>query len=178
MDAHATSAAERKGLIPASYAVAALLLFIGITEFAAQLQGIFAPGEIAWRVGAFGLLSSLVTPVFAIFLAIVTAFLAGHRKTLRILSALATAGAVGLLAITCMFTLDFLQLRPSVQPDISRTFMISSVKAVINLSMMTAVLGFVGFSGWRSSAKIANRSQEAEKATETTGSLLVAGNAR
>jgi chromate transport protein ChrA len=162
----------------AAYAVAALLFLVPISEMGAQLQWHFAPSAIQWRVGVVGLLSGVVSPVFAIFLAAATAYFADHRRTLRAFSALSLLGALLLIGLIITFALDALQLRGNVRPEAARTFNVAALKAVVNLFLMSVALGVVGFTGWRAARWAGKEGRASRKTASAADGALIARTTR
>lgn len=162
---------------PACYATAALLFLIPFSEYGAQLQWTFEFSSVEWRVGAVGLLSALVSPVFALFLAMITAHLLGHTRNLQILAAASILGCILIGGILGIFALDLLQVRAIVIPEMKRAFTVAGIKAVINFSLMFATLGIMGVTGWKAARRAVASETASARGREGSESILLARNA-
>lgn len=152
----------------ALYAVAAMLILVPFVELGGQLAWTMRPDLLNWRAGTAGLLSSLLaTPTFGLFLAIITAFLFGHRWAqigFTVLTGLATVATVGVLAL---FTLDALQLRPGVTAQMQQAFTASTIKASLNFAIISVTLAFISISAFRAG----RWRRKSETATRPSGSM-------
>lgn len=107
------------------------------------------PGDVAWRYGAVGLSSGfLLTPLLGMLVLALGAAYAEHALVLRILAGLGIAGAVVLIGVSVLFTLDALQLRGAVTPAESARFDIGAVKAVGKNVVGAVALGWLGRGSW------------------------------
>jgi hypothetical protein len=97
------------------YVVAALLIAIPLADTILSVMPP-RPGDVAWRFGALGLGGQAVlTPLLGALLALVTAAVFGHRRTLRAVQIVAALAALVFVAASGIFALDALQTRPSIQ---------------------------------------------------------------
>lgn len=125
-----------KALAAAAYAIAAMFVFVPVLELGTQLGWQMHVSALNWRTGAVGLLSgAILTPIFGLFLAVLTASLLDHRWVQRTLGVLAILGGVALLVMVLIFTLDALQLRPAVAANMKRSFDVAAVKAVLSFTV-------------------------------------------
>jgi hypothetical protein len=163
-----------RALAAAAYAISAMLIFIPLMELGSQLGWSAHPSVLNWRTGAVGLLSgAILTPIFGIFIALITASLLGQRWVQRTLGALAALGGLGLLAILVVFTLDALQLRPSVTAAMKRPFDIASLKAVLAFAAGSGTLLCIGYSGLSAARKIPEVAPAARRAGTRENTPLV-----
>jgi hypothetical protein len=127
-------------LAPGAYLVAFLLFFIPFFDATLSL----APFHLAssqWRFGAFGLLSNaLMLPAAGALIAVVTGIAAGHPRALRAFSVLGWLLVVILLASTVLFSLDALQSRRLIRPEMQLSYYVATATAFGKL-----VLGMIAF---------------------------------
>ena len=127
-------------LAPGAYLVAFLLFCIPFFDASLSL----APWHLAnsqWRFGAFGLLSNaLMLPAAGALIAVATGIVAGHARGLRVLSVLGWLLVVILLASTVLFSLDALQSRRLIRPEMQLSYYVASATAFGKL-----VLGMLAF---------------------------------
>jgi uncharacterized membrane protein len=127
-------------LAPGAYLVGFLLFFIPLFDASLSL----APWHLAssqWRFGAFGLLSNaLMLPAAGALIAVATGVVAGHPRVLRVLAVLAWLFVVVLLASTVLFSLDALQSRRLIRPEMQLSYYVASATAFAKL-----VLGMLAF---------------------------------
>ena len=128
-------------LVPASYVVA--LLFV-LGPIADSLTNVW-PWQLdneQWRFGLVGVSSNyLVSVVFGLLMAAVIAGAAEQRTMLRVVGALAGAGAAVLVLVLAAFALDTIQLRGYVREEQVPMFKIGAVKTF--LKVLTASLALV-----------------------------------
>jgi ABC-type transport system involved in multi-copper enzyme maturation permease subunit len=123
------------------YVAAFMLAAIPLVEVGAQLGFTGHPSSLVWRTGTVGLLSSaLLTPAFGLILAVVTAYVFEHTVTHRILSVLSGFVAVALFVVTALFVLDAFQLRPTLKPELTRSFTLAMAKALLNFGLVSVSL--------------------------------------
>lgn len=137
--------------VKALYPVGALLIIAAVSEPLLQIWP-FRPGELRWRFGAVGLMSGAVLgTLFGLVWIMAVAAILDHRRTLRAAAVVSLAGAVVLVVVAGLFSLDFLQLRSSVNPELRGTLDLTVLRAlaVLGISISTAV--GLGIGGWRSS---------------------------
>ena len=137
-------------LAPAAYLVAFALVAIPI--FDASMTA-FPPHlhDARWRFGAVGLISNAVLfPALGSLIAIGTAASLGHARTQRILGILAFLVALACLGGLGTFTLDALQTRAAVRPELHLSYAVASTTAGVKLvvAMLTfCALGIAGVRG-------------------------------
>ncbi|MFW6078227.1 MAG: hypothetical protein ACODAE_01310 [Gemmatimonadota bacterium] len=144
------SAVER--FAGAAYFVCALLVLLPAADFLANVWP-WAPGDIEWRYGAYGLLSGfLMTPTLGVLLVLLLSTTLGHRRTAKVLAAAAGLIALVILSGAAAYALDAVQIR-SGMPEAGRArFDIGSVKAVTKNVLSAVALGWLGLAAWRSAA--------------------------
>lgn len=136
-------------LVPGSFAVAAVFILSPLVDVVTNVYPT-DPGSVQWRYGAIGIMSNyLVSGVFGLLLGTCVAALAGRRIALWIFVALDVLGAVVLLLLLGLFSLDVLQLRGLVQPDAADMFKIGASKAAMKLAIVAVALLILGFGGFR-----------------------------
>ncbi len=132
------------------YAMSALLILVPFSELAAQIGWRVVPGQMAWRTGVVGVLSSMTaTPTFGLILAIVTAYVCDHRRVLRVLAIFAALVTLLTIAVVGLFSLDALQLRNDLREDLQPGFVISIAKALINFSLTILTLAITTLAAFR-----------------------------
>lgn len=137
------------------YVAAFMLVAIPLVEVGAQLGFTGHPSSLPWRTGTVGLLSSaLLTPAFGLILAVVTAYAFEHAVTHRILSALSGFLAIALIVVTALFVLDAFQLRSTLNPQVTRSFTLAMVKAVLNFGIVSVSLLVVFIGALRARRKV------------------------
>lgn len=123
-----------------------MFVFVPMMELGSQLGWAVHPGTVTWRTGAVGILSgAIVTPIFGLYLAILTASLLGHRWTRRLLAALAGLGGLTLIGILGFFALDAVQVRASVIQEMKRPFDLAMMKAIVSFTIGSAALLIISF---------------------------------
>jgi hypothetical protein len=129
-----------RSLAPGAYLVAFLLFFIPFFDASLSL----APWNLAssqWRFGAFGLLSNaLMLPAAGTLIAVATAIAAGQVRTVRVLSVLCWVAVVVLVVSTVLFSLDAMQSRRMIRPEMALSYYVASGTAMGKL-----VLGVLAF---------------------------------
>ena len=129
-----------RNLAPGAYVVAFVLFFVPFFDAALSL----APWNVAssqWRFGAFGLLSNaLMLPAAGVLIAVATAIAAGHVRVVRVLAILCWSAVVVLLVSTVLFSLDALQSRRMIRPEMALSYYVASATAMGKL-----LLGLLSF---------------------------------
>jgi hypothetical protein len=124
-------------LAPCLYLVAFILIVVPLFD-ATMSTAPFRPGNVQWRFGAVGLLSStLLTPGLGFLLAVVTAVTLQHVLMQRILAILSWVAVAAVLALLVLFTLDALQTRPMVRPEMRTAYIVASATAAGKLLLWT-----------------------------------------
>lgn len=140
-------------VVAGAYAVATLLVLIPLSEMILRVWPLRFT-EVSWRFGAVGLFSNvLLTPLLGVTLAGVLAFLFGHRRTVRTLSAVLIAAAIVLIGSMAMFALDALQMRGNVVADAQLAFDVASAQALLKIALFVTVGLVLGIGGWRSTGE-------------------------
>jgi hypothetical protein len=131
-------------LAPCLYLVAFILIVVPLFDAAISTLP-FRPGNVQWRFGAIGLLSStLLTPGLGFLLAVVTAVTLQHVLVQRVLAILSWVAVAAVLALLVLFTLDALQTRPMVRPEMRMAFIVASTTAAGKLLLWTITFGVFG----------------------------------
>src|SRR5512146_221355 len=114
-------------LIATGYWLAVLLIVLPLLERLVPLLPL-QPLDLRWRVQALGSLSqSLLLPLLGAAMAVATAAVLQQRRTVRTLAMLAYAAALLLAAAAVLFTLDLVQYRSSVGPDLQKYYRAAAV---------------------------------------------------
>lgn len=138
-----------RSLTATGYGLAALLTLLPLLEPVVTLLPP-QPGQIAWRLQAFGALSqSLPVPLAGLAVALVTAFLLQHRKTLRGLAVAALLGALLLTAAAALFVLDLLQYRGAVPAALEDYYRAAGAIYLTAFVLATLFLAWTGAAAWR-----------------------------
>lgn len=128
-------------LAPGAYLVAFLLVFIPLFDASLSL----APwhlGSSQWRFGAFGLLSNaLMLPAAGALVAVAAAVAAGHVRMVKVLSALCWVMVAVLALSVVLFSLDAMQSRRMIRPEMTLSYYVASVTALgkLVLAMLTFI---------------------------------------
>jgi hypothetical protein len=124
-------------IAPCLYLLAVILIVMPLVDAAVSITP-FHPRNVQWRFGAVGLFTNtLLTPGLGFMLAVVTAAVLQHLRTQRVLAIVAWIGVVVLLGLLVMFTLDALQTRAMVRPEMMRPFILASTVAACKLVLWT-----------------------------------------
>lgn len=128
------------------------------------------PESLQWRYGFMGLMAGfLLTPILGLSLAMVLAYALRHRRTLRVLSAMALAGATVLFAVLIFFALDVVQVRSSVTPDRLPSFQAGSAIAELKHFTSFVALFLIGVGGWRTGTRSKPGAQTGVDAPKNSG---------
>lgn len=141
-------------LAVALYLIAALFLLTPVLDFVASVWPLRIH-DIQWRFATGGLLSGyLLTPLLGVLLAMIAAALLEHRVVQRSLAIVSIVVAVALVGVMGVFTLDVLQLRGDVNPQLKSSYQLASSKALIKY--VSSLVAFVWMSviGFRISARL------------------------
>lgn len=131
-------------------------------------------GNLQWRYGFMGLAAAFLhTPILALLLAMILAFVLGHQRTLAALGLLSFLGVLILLVVLVLFPLDVLQLRSVTERERLASFQMGA--AIAELKHLTAFLTLLllGLGGWRTSRTLARRDRPPEK-SQLTAEVLKA----
>jgi hypothetical protein len=143
--------AELKAFAWPAYCVAVLLVVTPLVDLVAN---VWPPrlSAVEWRFGTFGLLSGfLLTPLLGMVLATAAAALLEHRGAQRVFALLDLTGAALLMIVVVMLSLDWLQMRASIDPATRPAIDIGSVKSIGKHFGVTIALAWLGGVGWRAS---------------------------
>ncbi|HEX2188618.1 MAG TPA: hypothetical protein VHG51_06945 [Longimicrobiaceae bacterium] len=153
--------------VKALYPIGALLIVAAVSEPALQIWP-FRVGELRWRFGAVGLMSGAVLgTLFGLVWIMAVAAVLDHRRTLRAMSVACLLAAVVLTVVAGLFTLDFLQVRSSVDPQFRGALDLTVLRAMAVLGLSIPTAAGLGIGGWRSS-RLTGRSK-AGKAAKDAG---------
>lgn len=159
-DTSAGDPARIRGLAPAIYLMAGLLVAYPLLQVSAGMDSV-APGEVRWRYGAVGLLmDGSVLPLLGGLVAVVTAHLLGHRRLQAALQVLGALLFVALTVMGAMFVLDAVQLRASVRPEVIPLYDRLSLKALVMLLTDMLFVGMLTYASFRTT----RRRERAERA--------------
>lgn len=110
-------------------------------------------GEVTWRFGFGGILSTMLpTVAFAMLVAAVGAYLLGHRKALRGIGWFSLALALVLVVMLAGFGLDALQMRKLVRPEAVGGFDMAVLKAVFVMLLAIVACIALGLGALRATA--------------------------
>jgi hypothetical protein len=123
-----------------SYLVGVSLIFIPIVDLTAHSWPL-NPGSAEWRFGAIGLLSNtFIVPAAGLLIVLGVAVALEHKRLLQLLGWLCALGAV-LMGITLgLFTLDAIQTRLGVKPELMTSFVVASITAAGKLMLALVTL--------------------------------------
>lgn len=155
-----------------AYIIAAIMLLMPLADAAAAI-GTFSPTAYRWRFGAMGILSAnIITPLFALLLALTVAWLQHHRWVIRILMVGTLAASVLLLGASVLFVLDGLQLRAEVPDEARSGFMLAAGKALFAQILLLAGILSVFVASRRASRGLGTA---ARASRDRSGDLVMAG---
>lgn len=155
-----------------AYIVAAIMLIMPLADAAAAI-GTFSPTAYRWRFGVMGILSAnIITPLFAVLLALTVAWLQSHRWVIRILMAGTLMTSVLLVAATVLFVLDGLQLRAEVPDEARRGFMLAAGKALFAQVLLLAGIVSLFIASRRASRGLGSAERTSR---DRSGDLVMAG---
>jgi hypothetical protein len=147
------SEATMRRIAVALYLIAALFLLTPVLDFVASVWPLRIH-DIQWRFATGGLLSGyLLTPLLGLLLAMIAAALVEHRGVQRSLGVLSIVVAVALIGIMGVFTLDVLQLRGDVNPQLKGSYQLASSKALIKYVSSLVAFVWMAIISFRISAK-------------------------
>jgi hypothetical protein len=141
---------NRRPFLLALYPVGVMLILATVLEPALRVWPL-RPTDIGWRFGAVGLAANtLAGVVFGLAWMLFVAVLLEHRTVLRTLAVISLLMGVMSLGVLGLFTLDFLQIRDSVRPELQAGFTRAAVQAVLLTIVSAATALVLGIGGWRS----------------------------
>ncbi len=151
----------------AGYPLAALLVATLLADMSESLHSTVPFWGIQWRFAIMGfVIGSLPQVVIGFALATLTCAVLGHGRTARTLSVLQILFALVLIAGTGIFLLDYLQLRPNVDPNAVAYFDRVSVRS----SVIGVVAGLAIFAVAAGSWQVAGASRNAPRPRNTGAS--------
>jgi hypothetical protein len=107
-------------------------------------------GDARWRFGAVGLVSNaLMIPLAGMLIAFVVAWAREQRMMLKVLGVIGFVGALVCLLALVSFSLDALQTRAQVRPEMRLSFNVASITAALKTLLSGATFLAFGLSGWR-----------------------------
>ncbi len=134
----------------AGYAVAAMLLASILTNTSQILQATVPPGGLQWRFSLMGFaFAELPSVVMGWAIAALSSGLLGHRRMAHGLSVAQVVFALLLLVGTGFFVLDWLQLRPNVNPTVVHGFDTISISSGVLGALAGACLIGMGVGTWK-----------------------------
>jgi hypothetical protein len=108
----------------------------------------FDADTVGWRFGAVGIgFNLLVMPVLGASIVMAVGLALDHRRAVRVESVFMLLLAAGLLASLALFTLDYLQLRRSVNPELLGSFDSAAWRAMAFAALMSPVCAWLGRGG-------------------------------
>ena len=147
-----------------AYLVGLSLAIIPIVDLAVQSWPL-NPGSAEWRFGVIGLLSNaFIVPAAGLLIVLGMAALLEHNRLLQVLGWLCALGAL-LAGLTLgLFTLDAIQTRVSVKPEVMSSFVVASISAAGKLMLALVTLLVFAVAGLRT-ARAAAAARERTSAT-------------
>lgn len=128
----------------AAYAIGGLFILIPVFDLLLNLWPM-APGELGWRYGAVGLFANFLhTPLLGALIITLFAAAVRHRRVLLVSGIVWWVGAVVLALALITFSLDALQLRPTVLEDSRLVYQTSVARAAgkhLTAAIAFALLG-------------------------------------
>lgn len=140
-------------LIATGYGLALLLLVLPLLEPVVALLPP-RPDQIRWRLEAFGAFSQvLVLPLVGGVVALGTAVLLGQRTVVRVLSVVAFLSGLVLAAAAMLFTLDLLQYRGEVGPELREFYEVAGAIYLVAIILGSLFLLWIGPVAWRAATQ-------------------------
>ncbi len=157
-------------MIAALYALATVLIISTLLDTVVRVWPLHF-GNRDWRFGAFGIfLSSPVTLLLGVALAMGAGFVARSTGAIRAFSYLALAAAVVLTLSLMAFVVDFTAMAPSVDAALKTTFRVAALKAVALTVLTIPAAAALGWGGVRS---LQGDGSDSGAQSEDRGSLVV-----
>lgn len=127
----------------ASYFVALMFIVLALADILTNAWP-WDFGSEQWRFGMVGIASNyLMSIIFGLLLAALTAALAEHRQVLRVVAGLTGAGVVILMLLAFTFSLDTIQVRVLVSDERRQLFKIGAVKTLFKVLASVAAFAMV-----------------------------------
>lgn len=134
----------------AGYPLAALLVMTLVADMSESLHSTVPFWGIQWRFAIMGfVIGSLPQVVLGFALATITSAVLGHGRTARTFSVLQIIFALVLIVGTGIFLLDYLQLRPNVNPDSVAYFDRVSVRSGVTGALAGVFIIAVAVGSWQ-----------------------------
>jgi len=167
---------SNKKLAPAGYVVAIMLFVLPLLDGAVTLWP-FRFAQERWRFGAVGSLGNLtLMPVLGVFIAVLVAALADHRRTRQVLGALSGVLAILFAGALVIFALDYLQVRTQIQHQALPVMDVASVGSMFKQVLTVLALTMIARAGLSGPKKSLLKDIPAPEATPTP--LIRPGGAR
>ncbi|MEO7085586.1 MAG: hypothetical protein ABI442_05170 [Gemmatimonadaceae bacterium] len=164
---------QRQMATPAYLVGAALFLIPPIDTLVGVLP--IRISDARWRFGFFGLISNSMMLALAGFLIVMmTAAIFEHRRTQRTLGIVAIVLAVVLILGFGLFTLDVLQVRQQVAPNMQTGYRVASLQALCKSVLGIVTLIMFGLAALRA-PKPARAEPTKGNAGRATGGLVMGG---
>ena len=142
-------------LLIAGYTLALVLVFMPILETFAALWPP-QPGNTGWRFGATGVFFTFLSMApLGLLVAIAIASIQRHRIALRALATFSILLAVVIAVLFGSFSLDFIQVRPMIQPRVKGGFDAAAAKATVTAILSLVACMILALAGFRDSRELA-----------------------
>ncbi len=156
------------------YAVGLLLIIQPLAEALAFAWPVRF-GEVGWRFGMVGSFFTLLgTFIVGVALVLLTGYLLGHRRVVRVGGIVAIVLGAMLIVASASFALDWVQLRMIIRTDLKGGFDITGAKAIIGGVLGTTAFVLLGYAAIRASRRPAS-ARDARKATRGEGLVVGQG---
>lgn len=112
------------------------------------------PDDVRWRLRAFGAMSpALLLPTVGLMVAVGAAVLLEHRRTVRLLAAVALFGGLAVGTAGVLFTADLLQYRSAVDEQLQEFYRVAGVVYLVSYALCSVFLMALGAVAWRASRR-------------------------
>lgn len=156
------------------YAVALLLIVQPVAE-ALAFSWPIRFGEVGWRFGMVGSFFTLLgTFIVGVALLLLTAYLLGHRRVVRVGGIISIVLGALLTVASASFALDWVQLRMIIRTDLKGGFDITAAKAVVGGVLGTTAFVLLGYAAIRASRRQAS-ARDTRKAGRGEGLVIGQG---
>jgi hypothetical protein len=133
----------------AAYFVAFLLVVTPALDYLTNITPMLF-GSVDWRYGVVGLLSGfLLTPLLGMALAALVAGYTASRRARVTVGTINLIFGLGLIMLTPLFALDFLQLRASIPAADLRMYEVGGIKALIKNASGAVAFVWLAVAGLR-----------------------------